>query len=126
MNEIQKEDHPEAYEPEIVRVYNKKKEDEQRIKDFHFYQEKTLFDFDEDLDKLSDIEDRYMPLPVQNTVQNTANVGQIDSIEVKDNQQSLLIPERSKDKKFIDHEECLKLAKKQMIRDLSTRKRNNE
>ena len=28
MNEIQKEDHPEAYEPEIVRVYNKKREDE--------------------------------------------------------------------------------------------------
>lgn len=62
LNLIQKEDCPEAYEPEIVIAFKKKKEE--RLRELEFYNEvdKTLFDFDDEIDKLSEVEERYKVL----------------------------------------------------------------
>lgn len=59
MNLIQKEACPEAYEPEIVTVFKKKKEEQKREQDFYNEIDKTLFDFDDEIDNLSDVEERY-------------------------------------------------------------------
>lgn len=60
LNAIQKENCPEAYEPEIVNL-NKRKEEAKRIQDEYFQEmDKTLFDFDDDIDILSEVSERYI------------------------------------------------------------------
>ena len=59
LNAIQKEDCPEAYEPEIVIQYKKKEEKMKAQLELEYEIDKTLFDFDDDIDKLSEVEDRY-------------------------------------------------------------------
>lgn len=59
LNIIQKEDCPEAYEPEIV-IQTKQKLDEQaRMTAYQNEIDKTLFDFDDEIDHLSDVSERY-------------------------------------------------------------------
>jgi hypothetical protein len=40
-------------------VFNKKREEKKRVEDYYNEIDKTLFDFDDEIDKLSDVEERY-------------------------------------------------------------------
>lgn len=59
LNMIQKEDCPEAYEPEIVTLHKQKLLEKQRQEEYQNDVDKTLFDFDDDIDKLSNVSERY-------------------------------------------------------------------
>ncbi len=68
LNNIQKEDCPEAYEPEIAITYKRKEEELKKKKDFEDEVDKTLFDFDDEIDKLSDVAERYKFYPDSNNM----------------------------------------------------------
>ena len=55
LNMAQKEEDPEAYEPEFVTQHRKKEEERARKK------QDPLFDMDESLDDLSQVSERYNP-----------------------------------------------------------------
>ena len=58
MNQAQRAEDPEAYEPDIVVQYRNKKE-MQRIKNEELKRRDALFDFDDSLDNLSEVSERY-------------------------------------------------------------------
>lgn len=67
MNSLQKEDCPDAYQPEMVINFRIKQEYINHMKSKKEQEEldrdnidKTLFDFDDDIDNLSDVEDRWL------------------------------------------------------------------
>lgn len=59
LNELQRKDCPEAYEPEIVMANRLKKEAMIEQEEFWKQMDKTLFDFDDDVDHLSEVSERY-------------------------------------------------------------------
>ena len=67
LNNIQKEDCPEAYEPEMVIQYKRREEELKRKQEYEDEVDKTLFDFDDEIDNLNDVEDRYKFYPMVNS-----------------------------------------------------------
>lgn len=63
LNDLQKEDCPEAYEPEIVVQLKKKVQLKQEKEQLEYDIDKTFFDFDDDIDNLSEVSERYKVLP---------------------------------------------------------------
>ena len=63
LNVIQKESCPEAYMPEIVNAQQRRRKGQDN-KTLENEFDKTLFDFDEDVDKLNEVSDRYKPMPI--------------------------------------------------------------
>ncbi|TNV85071.1 hypothetical protein FGO68_gene930 [Halteria grandinella] len=59
LNELQRKTCPEAYEPEIVMANRLKEEGIREEQEFWKEMDKTLFDFDDDVDNLSDVSERY-------------------------------------------------------------------
>lgn len=59
LNIIQKEGCPEAYEPEIVIQQRQKEEERKKQQTFYNEIDKTLFDFDDEIDNLSNVSERY-------------------------------------------------------------------
>lgn len=57
MNNAQRDEDPEAYEPEFVVLMRKQKEEREMFKNVK--QRDPLFDFDDSVDKLSDVSERY-------------------------------------------------------------------
>lgn len=62
LNVLQKEDCPEAYEPEIAIIQKQKQEEKRRQEMIVSEIDKTLFDFDEEIDNLSNVSERYQAL----------------------------------------------------------------
>lgn len=74
LNALQKEDCPEAYEPEIVIIQKKRNEIKRLEDEIALMQEKTLFDFDEEVDHLSLVSERYkvdFPKEIENDKMRT-------------------------------------------------------
>ena len=65
LNNIQRDEDPEAYEPEIVIQHRKKREIIRQRQEMIYNADKALFDFDDDIDNLSEVEDRYGGVPGQ-------------------------------------------------------------
>lgn len=66
MNFKQKEQCPEAYEPEFVTQHRKKVELQEWEKTIRDKRDAALFDFDDSLDELSKVSDRYPVVPLTN------------------------------------------------------------
>ena len=59
LNMVQKEDCPEAYESEIVLLHKQRQEERRKQDQRENEMDKTLFDFDDDIDNLSNVSERY-------------------------------------------------------------------
>lgn len=74
LNDVCREEDPEAYEPEIVIQHRKKQEVkrlekllEQERAQMIYDADKALFDFDDSIDNLSIVSDRYPVVPTEYT-----------------------------------------------------------
>ena len=82
LNDIQKEENPNAYEPEVVKTINAINAREERLNHFKKQQEdlkqeklnqalehdRALFDFDEDINNLEEVKERYPAVAVPNFI----------------------------------------------------------
>ena len=89
LNQLQKAEDPMAYKPEVDLMIERKKEREkkeheelkrvgdilQKKKDEQVEHEKALFDFDEEINNLDQVEDRY---PMKSTTTEDEQDGQVD------------------------------------------------
>ncbi|CDW87820.1 UNKNOWN [Stylonychia lemnae] len=125
LNMIQKEDCPEAYEPEIVTLHKQKLLEKQRIEEYNNDVDKTLFDFDDDIDKLSNVSERYQvqgfylvedPQVNNKTIQESKQENSLQTDEQSKYKQ------RKKKTKDVNFE--IDQVKAEMIKDLSYYNKN--
>ena len=80
LNDIQREDNPDAYQPELVLQYQKRLLEKQLREQQEYDIDKTLFDFDDEIDKLSEVEERYKAFPEKQEVLKT-EISNINLVE---------------------------------------------
>eukprot|EP00347_Sterkiella_histriomuscorum_P024274 403331697 len=143
LNMIQKEVCPEAYEPEIVLQHKQRMEEKKRVDQYQNDIDKTLFDFDEEIDELSNVSERYKvqgSYIVDNNQFDILNKNQTldESIQEKNKESLQIIQEpqsrsrsrqKSNNKRKSQLNFTLDEAKQEMIKDLrqkSSMKQLNE